>query len=461
LLIQRQGPPLTLPGGYEQTVPGWNAEQSALLPGQAVGQSGVGWSLQRQREPPPSLAEHVQVMVPPPYEHDRPAVTVAPAQLPVGVAVGHERSLHVNVPSLPAVVASQKQTVRGSYLHPPNAAMAETDDAGQVALDWLLQGAGGAHCHDGPPVPGTQAHPMATALPGSVVQTRPTGTALQSVPGASEPGQANPPPVPPLPPPPCPAAPPPPPAPPEPPLPPEPPPPPSLTPTDEELPHAPAAKQSRYGTSRTRRIDIGRQQPPDQVAGRKTAVLSSADLRKLSRRWRPDHRRGGNNCCRILALSASATLGSRKLLALGVALVFPSLLIGLDLGLGVRCQRPPLYCYLGAAALGALVGPLLGGRLQGEGAVRRLLRALTAVVAVAGVAGASWMALARPGTPWSSHCAWRYCARALGPALDRSPFPVGTPPCSALQMCANEQPGSEAEHQALLALMRAQSCAPP
>jgi hypothetical protein len=54
-LAQVQGPPMTLPAGKGQTVPGWKSEQSTPLPGQLLGQSGVVFPLHCQREVPPSV----------------------------------------------------------------------------------------------------------------------------------------------------------------------------------------------------------------------------------------------------------------------------------------------------------------------------------------------------------------------------------------------------------------------
>jgi hypothetical protein len=69
------------------------------------------------------------------------------------------------------------------------------------------------------------------------------------------------------------------------------------------------------------------------------------------------------------------------------------------------------------------------------------------------VAPGDWMS-------WRSKCAYNHCGRALGVALDRSPFPVAPPSCEAFSMCVNEYGGSAAELQALHDLSVARGCAP-
>src|SRR5262245_54070037 len=118
-------------------------------------------------------------------------------------------------------------------------------------------------------------------------------------------------------------------------------------------------------------------------------------------------------------------------------MVLPSLLIGLDVCLSFLCARVPLSFYLGACAIGVVVGPLLGRKLHGDGTLRGLLRTLVGVAVVLGLIGAAGMTIWKPADSgfgilppsWNSKCAWRYCGRALGPSLSRSPFPVGTPSC--------------------------------
>jgi hypothetical protein len=133
------------------------------------------------------------------------------------------------------------------------------------------------------------------------------------------------------------------------------------------------------------------------------------------------------------------TLHSRKFYKFyvyGLAMAFPSLLVGLDLYLSFRCTRVPLSWYLGACAIGAVVGPLLGRKLHGDGFFRGLLRRLIVIAVVVGTIGAASMTACTPAKDgfsifppsWNTKCAYRYCGRVLGPSLSRSPFPVGTPP---------------------------------
>lgn len=150
---------------------------------------------------------------------------------------------------------------------------------------------------------------------------------------------------------------------------------------------------------------------------------------------------------------------SRSLHAMVSAAAFPSLLVGLDVVSSVICVRVPLYWYLAATALGILVGFRLQRRASGKAWFSPYARWLVVIVAAAGLLGAVWMTVSEPS--WNSHCASRYCDRVLGPSFSRSPFPVGTPSCAALAMCANENPFSDDDEAQLLTLMRAQGCAPP
>jgi hypothetical protein len=151
-----------------------------------------------------------------------------------------------------------------------------------------------------------------------------------------------------------------------------------------------------------------------------------------------------------------------------LAMAFPSLLVVLDLGLSFLCHRVPLLWYLAAGGIGVVIGPVLGAQLHGDGPLRRLFRGLVITAVGVGVHGAIWMAGVSPiddgfgfPPPWDSKCAWRYCGRALGPSLSRSPYSVGTPSCDALHMCASEYPYSDDERRQLLTRMREQGCTPP
>jgi len=62
---------------------------------------------------------------------------------------------------------------------------------------------------------------------------------------------------------------------------------------------------------------------------------------------------------------------------------------------------------------------------------------------------------------WDTKCAWRYCDRALGVGLFKSPFPVGTPTCTGWNRCVNEYPFSEGEYRKALGQIRRQGCPAP
>lgn len=110
---------MTFPAGKEQRVPGWKDEQSAPLPGQLLGQSGVALPLQTQREPPAPALPQAQLMEVPAYEQLTPDA-VTPAHEPVGGVAGHRALLQLH--TAPPSAASQEQTVSGGYLQPPRLA---------------------------------------------------------------------------------------------------------------------------------------------------------------------------------------------------------------------------------------------------------------------------------------------------------------------------------------------------
>ena len=87
------------------------------------------------------------------------------------------------------------------------------------------------------------------------------------------------------------------------------------------------------------------------------------------------------------------------------------------------------------------------------------IRAIAVVGAGVMLLGTATLTFLPPA--WSSHCGFRYCGRALGPSLFRSPFPVGTPSCQNLHMCANEYPLTQGEMRELMELMSSRGCEPP
>gem|GEM_PF-2133801 len=62
---------------------------------------------------------------------------------------------------------------------------------------------------------------------------------------------------------------------------------------------------------------------------------------------------------------------------------------------------------------------------------------------------------------WETRCSLAYCARALGPGLFQSAFPVGAPPCSAWFLCINEYPYSNRETRKAMQRLRVQGCPEP
>jgi hypothetical protein len=149
----------------------------------------------------------------------------------------------------------------------------------------------------------------------------------------------------------------------------------------------------------------------------------------------------------------------RQVYGLVSSLVFMSLVMGFDLLLELICARLPLAVYGVAGALGALFGGTFAGWLAGGGWGRKALRALATTGCAMGLLGAAALTFAQP--PWSSHCGFRYCGRALGMGLGRSPFPVGIPSCEHLHMCANEFTFNEAEWRDYDALILKRDCEPP
>ena len=138
---------------------------------------------------------------------------------------------------------------------------------------------------------------------------------------------------------------------------------------------------------------------------------------------------------------------------------FLSPVVGAELFLRFFCGAFPLVVYLIAVALGAGLGPRLQRPTSGPSLGAKVVRHSAvglALFAALGIAGL-WSMPVR----WDTKCSWRYCARAMGPGLFRSPFPVGTPSCRGWSVCANEYPYSPAEYNDALDQIRAQGCPAP
>ena len=138
---------------------------------------------------------------------------------------------------------------------------------------------------------------------------------------------------------------------------------------------------------------------------------------------------------------------------------FLSGIIALDLFLSLFCSGFPLIIYLVVGGLGFWFGGAFHERLSRPSRGAKFFRKLGVVLAVFSVAGVL-LQFALP-VNWSTKCSWRYCGRVMGPSLFESPFPVGTPSCSAWHKCANEHQFSGNEYSRLLQRMERQECAAP
>jgi len=150
---------------------------------------------------------------------------------------------------------------------------------------------------------------------------------------------------------------------------------------------------------------------------------------------------------------------SRALYRAVSAVAFLAGLVALDLFLMLLCSGFPLIMYLIVGGVGAWAGGAFHEQLPATGGITTFVRGAGAFLAVLTVAGIV-LHVAIP-TFWQSHCAWRYCDRALGPGLLTSPYPVSTPDCSAWHTCANEAPFTDGQNTTLLRRMDEQGCAPP
>ena len=138
---------------------------------------------------------------------------------------------------------------------------------------------------------------------------------------------------------------------------------------------------------------------------------------------------------------------------------FLSGIVGIDLLLNFVCAGLPLVIYLAVAASGAWCGGALYGWLASDSRGPRFVRWLAKALAIFSLCGIV-VQIAWP-VNWETKCSWRYCGRAMGPTLLESPFPVGTPHCSAWHKCANEYPFTPVDYNRALERMKEQGCAAP
>lgn len=124
------------------------------------------------------------------------------------------------------------------------------------------------------------------------------------------------------------------------------------------------------------------------------------------------------------------------------------LIAALDAGLSVAApvlgSFLPIAWYLGSMFVVGVLATLRPSR-------RWRLLALAALLI--GGAGAATMLTLQPR--WDSKIGWRACRLVAGPWHLRSPYPVATPACGILAMCANESAHDVSR------LIRAKGCPAP
>ena len=150
------------------------------------------------------------------------------------------------------------------------------------------------------------------------------------------------------------------------------------------------------------------------------------------------------------------SLRNARIVAAGA---FISPLVAADLFFNFFCSLLPLFIYLFVGCYGALRGARLHARFAKRTRLATFVRRLGISLAIFSLLGA--LTLFVIPTDWNTKCAWRYCGRALGLSLTRSPFPVGKPSCAAWHRCANEYPYSRTESRLLFQRMDKQGCAAP
>ncbi len=141
------------------------------------------------------------------------------------------------------------------------------------------------------------------------------------------------------------------------------------------------------------------------------------------------------------------------------AAVFISGLVLTNLFLSFFCGNWSLLVYLIAGGIGAWRAESLQKRLSGDSWFAGLLRVGASLLAVVSIVG--FIHLSLMPVRWDTKCSWRYCGRAMGPGLLKSPFPVGTPTCRGWSVCANEYQYSSSEYSEMLKQIEAQGCPAP
>jgi hypothetical protein len=157
-----------------------------------------------------------------------------------------------------------------------------------------------------------------------------------------------------------------------------------------------------------------------------------------------------------MAEDSSSSLYKIRLLWAGA---FVSVCVATDLFLHFFCGSWPLVLYLAAWGIGAWTGGRVHRRFSAKTTGATLIR--RGVICLALFSALGLMMLFAMPVNWDTKCSWRYCGRALGPGLLKSPFPVGTPPCRGWSTCVNEYPYSAAEYRKVLQRIKVQGCPAP
>jgi len=155
-------------------------------------------------------------------------------------------------------------------------------------------------------------------------------------------------------------------------------------------------------------------------------------------------------------MSAPKTLTTYRAVSSGA---FLSGLVGLDLFLNFYCAGIPLLFYLVVGGIGAWFGGAQQARLSRATGTAQWLRRTGVFLAAFSVLGIC-VQLVKP-VDWQTKCSWRYCGRAMGLGLLKSPFPVGTPSCTGWWTCANEYSFPPGQYETALRRMEAQGCPAP
>ena len=123
------------------------------------------------------------------------------------------------------------------------------------------------------------------------------------------------------------------------------------------------------------------------------------------------------------------------------------------------CVRFPFLFYLVLGAIGFGVGKKTRRLLQHRVRLKTFFKVVAFVVCLGGISSAAMLSFY--GADWGTKCSWRYCGRALGIGFLKSPFPVGSPSCSMIHLCANEYRMSPSESAELKRLVKETGCPAP